>query len=305
MTNVCTTCDNKSSQKRPLNTEGLCKECATKSENEKRQAAAEETESALLQELSREQAEIGTQTFWLNMKKLLNVKFDNFETKFEQNIKSSVMEDVKTIIEPMDKEIKELKKEKKTLKLDITTLKAKEKENSAKNTKLESIVSEHQLALNRNDKELRMKRLLVGGITEVEQLVIDEISYENDNSKIEAILTVMSVNDVPVQNTRRIGNKDRGNDKRPRFIMLEFKNFNDRNKVKKASEQLKLNEDTKGLRIKADCSKKERDEYTRLYSIKKNILDEDPEKVVEIKNGKLYVNDEIMDQVSKEYNSFL
>ena len=150
-----------------------------------------------------------------------------------------------------------------------------------------------------------MKRLLVGGMTEEEPLIINEISYENDDSKVEAMLRVMEVNDVPIMNIKRIGNKDRGNDKRPRFIMIEFNNFNERNKVKKASEKLKQNEETKQLRIKADSSKKEREEYTRLYSIKKKILEEDPGKIVEIKNGKLYVNDEVMDEVAKESNYFL
>jgi hypothetical protein len=301
----CKKCTKKATQKRTLNDEGLCQECAIKDKHAKNQADAEERELSVLNELSEEQAAVGTQPFWQNMKKLLDVKFDNFEKKIEQNIKTAVMEDVKKMIEPLEKEIKDLKKENKSLKLDITTLKAKDKENFDKNKKVEDIVKQHQITLSRSEKESRMKRLLVGGMTEEEPLIIDEISYENDDSKVEAMLRVMEVNEVPLMNIKRIGNKDRGNDKRPRFIMIEFNNFNERNKVKRASEKLKQNENTTQLRIKADSSKKERAEYTRLYGIKKKILEEDPGKIVEIKNGKLYVNDEVMDEVAKENNSFL
>ena len=72
-----------------MDSEFLCKECATKNENAKAQAAAEERESNLLEELADEQAQVGTQPFWQNMKKLFDVKFDNFEKKFEQNINNS------------------------------------------------------------------------------------------------------------------------------------------------------------------------------------------------------------------------
>ena len=125
----CIKCTKKATQKRTLNDEGLCRECAIKDKHAKNQADAEERESNVLKELSEEQAAVGTQPFWQNMKKLLDVKFDNFEQKIEQSIKTAVMEDVKEMIEPLEKELKDLKKENKLLKLDITTLKAKDKEN--------------------------------------------------------------------------------------------------------------------------------------------------------------------------------
>ena len=299
----CINCKKKPILKRQLNAAGVCKECVLKNEQLKSQAEAEDREMRVLNEVSQKQAEVSTPDFWQNMKKLLDVKFDNFEKKIEQNVKSSVMADVKVMVEPLDKEIKELKKENKTLKNELTIIKAKQQENSEMTSKLEVAVKEHQVTISRNDKEQRMKRLLVGGIPEEEPFTVGEEEFQDDESKVKAIFKIMNVN-TTVQNIRRIGNKDRGNDKRPRFILLEFKSFNERNEVKKASDKLKVLEDTKYIRIKADSSKQERNEYTRLYGIRA-IIAEDPDKVVEIKNGKLYVNDEEMDKISIGTNYFL
>ena len=116
----------------------------------------------------------------------------------------------------------------------------------------------------------------------------------------------MEVEDVIVSHQKRIGAKDQGAERRARFILLEFMDNNDRNKVKKESEKLKANEDTKLFYLKADKTKKEREEYKRLNKMKEELEKDNPErKKIEIKYGKLYVNEAVVDRVETENYPFL
>jgi hypothetical protein len=111
--------------------------------------------------------------------------------------------------------------------------------------------------------------------------------------------------DITPVSIRRIGNKDQGAEKRPRFIVIEFASSDDRNKVKKVSDKLKENEDTKNYYLKADKTKKEREEYKRIYDMKKKIEEEEPGKKVEINYGKLYVDGTVVSKIETENNDFL
>ena len=102
-----------------------------------------------------------------------------------------------------------------------------------------------------------------------------------------------------------IGKKDQGTDNRPRYLLVEFANATDRNSVKKNSEILKENDDTKNFYMKADSTKKEREEYERLYDLKKKLEEDDPGKSVRIDYGKLYVEDNVVDQVHTANSDFL
>ena len=60
-----------------------------------------------------------------------------------------------------------------------------------------------------------------------------------------------------------IKSRSKGADKRPRFILVEFNTWADRNLVKKAAESLKGHPESKKYFVKADITKNEREELTR------------------------------------------
>ena len=204
----------------------------------------------------------------------------------------------------MKTELTKLATENKSLKAEITLLKAKKKEEVERNDKIVKVLKEHQVTLARTDKNNRFKRLLLSGVPE-EQITINSVTLKNDKEKVEEILKTMQVNDVKIAHQRRIGAKDQGTEKRPRYLLLEFINSSDRNKVKNESMKLKENEDTKLFYIKADKTKKEREEYKRLYKIKEQLEKDSDGKTVEIKYGKLYVDGIVVDKIETENDNFL
>ena len=82
-------------------------------------------------------------------------------------------------------------------------------------------------------------------------------------------------------NVRRIGKKDQGPDSRPRYILIDFANVNDRNTIKQKSVTLKDNNETKNFYLKADQPKKTREEYKRLHECKKRVLEENADRAIE------------------------
>ena len=78
--------------------------------------------------------------------------------------------------------------------------------------------------------------------------------------------------------------------------------------MKKASAQLKEIPALKHIYIKADMAKAEKSELTRLYKIKEKMEEEEEEnsdRTFEIKNGKLYVDNNVIDRVNTEKTYFL
>ena len=117
-------------------------------------------------------------------------------------------------------------------------------------------------------------------------------------------MIILNTNDIAVLKVRQIGKKDQGVDDRSRYLLLEFSSSKDRNIVKKEGTKLKSRDDTKLFFMKADSTKKEREEHKRLYGVKKKVEEDDPGKSVCIEFGKLYVDDVVADQISTENNSF-
>ena len=295
----CSECGKKATRTRTIDqTSKLCEECSnqanldTNSEEDRRlsmikEHEAENSESEVIsQELSN-----NSKDYWANMNKLLDVKFKSFE----QSFKDSLMTEVKQITDPIAKEVKELKTENNKLKTEITLLKAKGNEHGEKMDKVEKTLKEHQKTLAQNDKSARYKRLILAGMPE-EEVEINGNKLNNDREKVLEVLKIMKL-EINSVNVRRIGKKDQGAEKRPRYIMLEFSSIDERNQVKKKSSVLKDNECTKSLYLKADLTKKTREEYKRLYEMKDRILEESPDKAVKIDYGKLYVNDVVIDQI--------
>ena len=233
------------------------------------------------------------------MNKLFDNKFQQFETSF----KTTMMTEVKKITNPMEADIKNLKEENKKLKAEITLLKSKDKEHCKRLDTVESTLKEHQKYLARSDKDARSKRLILSGVPEG-NTTINGVVTNDDKKKVQEVLRVVESENVSVH-VKRIGKKDQGIDERPRYILMEFSNSNDRHAVKKKSEKLKENEDTENFYMKADSTKKERAEYKRLFQVKKRLEEEDPNKVVKIEYGKLLVDDVVVDQIVTASSDFL
>ena len=288
----CTECG---ALKTKLNRYKLCTDCSKKDNSVEMNTAADPNID--MESVIQEQQNPG---FWNNMNKLLDTKFTNFE----QTLKTNILTEVKQITDPISKEVKDLKEENKKLKSEVTLLKAKEKEQSTRLDKIENVVKEQQKTLIRNDKEARGKRLMLAGVPEG-KTKINGVESENDREKVEEVMNILNSNDIKINNLRRIGKKDQGTGDRSRYLQLEFGSINDRNSVKKKSENLKNNEDTKNFFMKADLTKKEREEFKRLYSEKKRIEEDDPNKSVKIEHGKLYVDGTVVDYVQTANNYFL
>ena len=241
-----------------------------------------------------------SQDYWANMNKLLDNKFQSFEQKF----KDTILGEVKQITDPMQKELTDVKAENKKLKSEVTLLKASKEEHKEKFDKLEKTLLEHQKTLAQNDKDARMKRLLLSGMPE-EDVVLNGESCKSDPEKVEQLLGMINTDNIGPINVRRIGKKDQGPDNRPRYLLIEFSNVSDRNAVKKKSGTLKDNNETKNFYLKADQPKKTREEYKRLHECKKRVLEENADREVKIEYGKLYVDGVVVDQVENHSQDFL
>ena len=273
---------------RRLNQNNQCHACA---QNDTSMEASEAS--------ARIPAESNSDDFWQNMNKLFDNKFQQFETSF----KTTMMTEVKKITNPMEADIKNLKEENKKLKAEITLLKSKDKEHCKRLDTVESTLKEHQKYLARSDKDARSKRLVLSGVPEG-NTTINGVETNDDKKKVQEILKVVDAENVGVH-VKRIGKKDQGIDERPRYILMEFSNTNDRHSVKRKSEKLKDNENTKNFYMKADSTKKERAEYKRLFQVKKRLEEEDPSKVVRIEYGKLLVDDVVVDEIVTASSDFL
>ena len=277
----CTFCGE---EKRRLNKDNFCNECAQQNQSITSIEEVPDTSS---------------KDYWEHMNKLLDTKFSNFE----QTFKTTILNEVKQITDPIEKEVKELKDENKKLKSKVTLLEAKDKERNTKLEQVENTLKEHQKYLSRTDKEARSRRLILAGIPEG-NVKINDTETSDDKEKVEEVLRVVNAG-IFSANIKRIGKKDQGIEKRPRFLLLEFGSSNDRHAVKKNSHKLKENQDTKNFHMKADSTRKEREEYKRLYKVKKRLEEEDPGKSVKIEYGKLYVEDTVVDQISTATSDFL
>lgn len=239
-------------------------------------------------------------TFWEKMDVLFDKKLSTFEAKVTEKL----MQEVRKITDPVKTEIETVKTENKKLKAEITILKANQKTKDEKVEVLEKSVKEQQKFLARTDKDNRLKRLLLAGVPEKENIKIGNEVAASDRDKVDLIIKSCGIDNITVERVRRTGALDRGTDKRPRFILIEFNSWSERNRVKKEGEKMKDNPETKYYFFKADLSKEEKEEYARLYRLKENITKENPASAVEVKYGKLFVNSVPVDKVKSVHSDF-
>ena len=154
------------------------------------------------------------------------------------------------------------------------------------------------------DRLVHMKRLIFSGIPENEEWKVQDNTAYTEKQKVELTLKHLEKSEIRPIFVRRVGNIDQGPQKRLRYMLVEFKNQSERNDIKNASSLLNNIEELKTIRIKADLTKEERNEYTRFFKAKEEI-EKDENAVVEVNKGKLIVNGNVVDQVNFNKSLFL
>ena len=137
------------------------------------------------------------------------------------------------------------------------------------------VVTKQQNKIAIQDKSVRLKNVVIAGLSETEPLQAVTTDME-----VLLILDGLGFNHTDVINCRRTGNKDQGPEIRPRFLIVEFLRQRERNEVKAAAHRLKDIPHLEKIRIKADQTKDERDEYKRIYDLRDKLAKENPEKTV-------------------------
>ena len=74
--------------------------------------------------------------------------------------------------------------------------------------------------------------------------------------------------------------------------------------MKNNSNKLNDIEEMKHIRIKADLSKKDRTEYSRLFKLKENLEKDNPEKIVRYDKGKVYLDNVVVDEFKSSSQFF-
>lgn len=179
----------------------------------------------------------------------------------------------------------------------INNLKSKSEIKENKEDHLIEALKEQQIFLSRIDKDNRLKRLLISGVDENKSLKDSETVATNDKDKVSLILKAIEINEIVPLRVKRIGNPDHANPGRPRFICMEFQNWDDRNKVKRSGEKLKNIPNLKHIFFKADVSKIERQEYGRLYKEKERLEKAYPGRSILIDYGKLMLDGIEIDRI--------
>ena len=169
-------------------------------------------------------------------------------------------------------------------------------------TKMNDIITMQHGLISQHDRSARMKRLIFGGIPEDEWKLHGQ-TVSTDREKVDLVLKHLNKSEIKPTFVKRVGNPDQGPQRRPRYLLVELNNQTERNDVKNMSTHLNENEETKIVRIKADLSKQEREEYSRFFKEKERIESEDSNATVEINKGKLIVNGRVVDQL--KFNSSL
>ena len=185
-------------------------------------------------------------------------------------------------------------------KLKLQDARVKSLEESSK--KMKTIITKQQSLIVQHDRSARSKRLIVCGIPEEEWQLHGETG-KTEVQKMELVLNYLHKREIRPVYAKRVGNPDQGPQKRPRYLLVEFKDKIERNEVMDAASLLKEDDETKKLRIKSDLTKAEREEYTRLYKEKEKIESNDNNATVVIEKGKLLVNGSVVDQL--KFNSSL
>lgn len=216
---------------------------------------------------------------------------------------TSQLNEQKKRINTLEKCNKELKDSCKTVKDENAQLSIKLSAAESKIMRLEkneatikTILTKQQIYLAKEDKSKRVKNILISGLSEKDDLKHNQLIAHTDIEKVNLLLDIMNKSDIKIARCRRVGTEDQGHEGRGRFLLVEFFSTNERNEVK--NNAYKLNElGLNNIRLKADLTKEERNEYKRLYTARDVLAESNPDSNVRVDKGKLYLEDNIVDQI--------
>ena len=135
------------------------------------------------------------------------------------------------------------------------------------NEKLRRVVTKQQSKIAREEKNVRLKNVDIGGLGETEPLSCEENKAATDKEKVKVILRNLNLSQIEFIHCHRTGNQDKD-------LIVEFGKQNDRKEVKASGSNLSNIPDLKNIRIKANLTKAEPDEYKRLYDLKGKLNEE-------------------------------
>ena len=238
--------------------------------------------------------------FWTKMDQLLDKKLSIQEEK----IKQAVVAEVTGKLNDLTKQQKKLEDENKTFRQKMTVLETRQKNVENENNNMKRIINRQQGHIIQQDKQLRQKRLLISGLSETETLTYNEESADSDDKKIKIIFKALNTSIDDLVDFKRIGSPDQGPDNRPRYLLMQFIDIESRKTVKEKSSNLNGIEELKHIRIKADLTKQDREEYSRLFKLKENLEKDNPGKNVRYERGKIYLEEEVIDEFKSSSKKF-
>ena len=217
----CTKCGE---QKSKLNKNNLCRACANTNDTTENDDTLQPSDAAQ-----------NGSDFWKQMDRMFETKLNKFET----SIKTAIMEDVDKLINPVKDDVNTLTIENTDLKAQVINLKTKNKHHVERIGELEKTAIQQQKYLVKNDKDQRLKRLLIAGVKEDTDMDYGDVTASNDDAKVMLLLNTMELQNIVPIGWRRVGSKDLETQQRPRFLMVEFNTVKERNEVKNANKMLK------------------------------------------------------------------
>ena len=252
----CGSCGKKETSKRVL-IDLMCGDCT------------DSRESVNTDEVNNNMSIIVNDDYWDKFDKRLDTKINALETKLN------------TVIEKQNNKIALLERKCETYEENIDTLK--------------TIVAKQQRTIGNIDKVERERNIIISGLSE-ETLLIDEQKYETDEQKVNALFKVMDISLPYDYELLRLG---KANTSYHRTIKMNVFNKHNRDEILKKTSKLKnagVPWDT--IYIKKDLHPALVQENHRLR-IKKNKLkelEENKDKNITLDNGKLKINDVIVDK---------
>ena len=200
--------------------------------------------------------------------------------------------------------VKEVESASKLAEKKIAVTETKIKNLEEKNDKLKKVVIKQQSQIANQEKSVRLRNVVIGGLDETEPFILKEEAASSDSEKVKLILDALNLNNIEVVRCRRTGNQDQGPQKRPRFLIVEFSTQLDRNAVKAAGAQLNGIPELRGIRIKADLTKDERMEYKRIYDLRDQLARDNPGKTAIVDKGAVKLDGQEIDRYKTPNSGF-
>ena len=181
-------------------------------------------------------------------------------------------------------------------KLELLKAHVKEKEQTIET--MSQIIINMQTSLNKIDSDKRITNVMVAGLSE--NVVIDnEDELSNDAEKIERLLQVMDMDRGTLEQVEtfeftRIGQE---NDTMTRLLKVNVKSKATRDKILEKAKELKnKNEPWKKVYVKKDVHFVYAKENQRLNNRRKELREQNPNGDIKIHNGKLLIDDRVVDR---------